>query len=329
MWQRKVVRFAQQLNEKNKFDICHHITYASYKYPTELYKLGIPLIVGPVGGGEVTPDSCRITYGIKDRVIEYIHDMQIKNITHNQKFKDMCENASMILTTTQETFDCIPSTYKNKMKIMQTIGISEKEIRTELSVREYKNTEKFKVLYVGNLLPLKGVQLLPRIAKKINDQDIIFQIVGDGIEKNKMQKSVHEYGLENSFEFVGAVPRNKALEYMDNAHLFIFPSFHDSGAMVVLEAMARKLPVLALATGGPAVHIRDGRGMAVKVNQSIEKIIDEFVADIKLYKKLYCSDKEKIKKILDNAEEYLYADCVWSNKAETMQDFYRKVVEKN
>ena len=116
---------------------------------------------------------------------------------------------------------------------------------------------------------------------------------------------------------------------MDNAHLFIFPSFHDSGAMVVLEAMARKLPVLALATGGPAVHIRDGRGMAVKVNQSIEKIIDEFVADIKLYKKLYCSDKEKIKKILDNAEEYLYADCVWSNKAETMQDFYRKVVEKN
>lgn len=328
MWQRKVVRFAQQLNEKNKFDICHHITYASYKYPTELYKLGIPLIVGPVGGGEVTPDSCRITYGIKDRVIEYIHDMQIRNTTHNQKFKDMCENASMILTTTQETFDCIPSIYKNKMKIMQTIGISEKEIRTELSVREYKNTEKFKVLYVGNLLPLKGVQLLPRIAKKINDQDIIFQIVGDGIEKNKMQKSVHEYGLENSFEFVGAVPRNKALEYMDNAHLFIFPSFHDSGAMVVLEAMARKLPVLALATGGPAVHIRDGRGMAVKANQSIEKIIDEFADDIKLYKKLYCSDKEKIKKILDNAEEYLYADCVWSNKAETMQEFYRKVVEK-
>ena len=74
MWQRKVVRFAQQLNEKNKFDICHHITYASYKYPTELYKLGIPLIVGPVGGGEVTPDSCRITYGINDRVIEYIKD---------------------------------------------------------------------------------------------------------------------------------------------------------------------------------------------------------------------------------------------------------------
>lgn len=329
VWQRKVVEFAKELNKKYKFDICHHITYASYKYPTELYKLGIPLIVGPVGGGEVTPKSCRIAYSVKYRLIECIHDLQIKSIVHSRNFKAMCKNASMILVTTQETFDCIPVMYKRKMKIMQTIGISEKEIREERSLREYKNAEKFKVLYVGNLLPLKGVQLLPKIAQKLNDKDVLFQIVGAGPEKKRMEQFVHEHGLEQNFEFVGAVSRNKVLEHMDDAHLFIFPSFHDSGAMVVLEAMARELPVLAMNTGGPAVHIQNGRGIVVKPDQPLEEIVEEFADDIKLYKEMYCSNKGKIKEIIDCAKKYLYSDCVWSNKAETMQNFYREIVEKS
>lgn len=329
MWQRMVVGFAQKLNKRYKFDICHHITYASYKYPTELYQLGIPLIVGPVGGGEITPDSCRITYGIKDRVIEYIHDMQIKSIIRNQRFKDMCEYASVILTTTQETYACIPLKYKNKVQIMQTIGISEKELKTGIPCREYEKTEKFKVLYVGNLLSWKGVCLLPKIAQRLNDKDVLFQIVGDGPEKKRMKQFVNENGLEKDFEFIGAVPRNKVLEYMDNAHVFIFPSFHDSGAMVILEAMARKLPVLAMATGGPAVHIQNGRGREVNPNQSIEKIVDEFSNNIKLYKEWYCTDKDKIKEITNNAINYLYSECIWNNKAETMQEFYKNIVEKN
>lgn len=328
-WQRKVVEFAEELNRKYKFDVCHHVTYASYKYPTELYKLGVPLIVGPVGGGEVTPQSCRATYGLKDNLIESIHDLQIKSTIHSRKFKNMCENASMILTTTQETFDCIPETYKNKVKIMQTIGISEEEIRTESVEREYGCDKKFKVLYVGNLLPLKGVQLLPEIAQVLNDKDILFQIVGTGIEEKRMKRFISKHGLKENFQFVGAVPRNKVLEYMDNAHMFVFPSYHDSGAMVILEAMARELPVLAMETGGPAVHIQDGRGMAVNPNQSIKKIVNEFANDIKFCKGLYDSDREKIKEITDCAKKYLYLDCEWDNKAKIMQNFYREVVEKS
>lgn len=329
VWQKKIVKFAQELNEKNRFDVCHHITYASYKYPTELYKLGIPLIVGPVGGGEVTPQSCRRIFGTKDRIIEFIHDMQIKTSVYGLRFKKMCKNASVILTTTQETFNCIPPKYRNKVQVMQTIGISEEEIITESLYRDYNGNGKFKVLYAGNLLTWKGVDLIPEVARQLKDNEVFFQIVGDGYERKKMEYLVHKYGMERNFEFIGAVPRNKVLEYMDEAHLFIFPSFHDSGAMVILEAMARKLPVLVMETGGPAVHIKTGNGMTVDPDQPLDKIIEDFANDIKLYKNLYVSEKNEIRKIVDSAEQYLHSECVWKKKAETMQEIYREVVEKS
>lgn len=329
VWQKKVVVFASQLHEKHHFDICHHITYASFKYPTQLYQLGIPLIVGPVGGGEVTPESCKKTYRLKDRMYEFIHDFQIMLTTHKKQFIRMCENAAILLTTTQETYDCIPDKYKNKTEIMQTIGVARSEIKGDSAHRKYEEGKRFKVLYAGNLLPLKGVCLLPEIAKRIEDQSIVFQIIGDGPEKARMKQRISEYGLSERFMFMGAVDRIKVMEYMDDAHLFIFPSFHDSGAMVVLEAMARKLPVLVLATGGPGVHVKNGNGFGVEPKQSLVDIVEDFAECIQRCKQDYLTSRETIDKMVDKAEEYLYSQCVWEKKAEMMQKIYQKALEEN
>lgn len=329
VWQKKVVAFASRLHDKYHFDICHHITYASFKYPTRLYQLGIPLIVGPVGGGEVTPESCKQTYGLKDRIFEFIHDLQITLTVHKKQFTRMCENAAIILTTTQETYDCIPDTYKSKTEIMQTIGVAKSEIEGAFTRREYEEGKSFKVLYAGNLLPLKGVCLLPEIAKRIEDKCVVFQIIGDGPEKAKMQQRIAEYGLSERFTFMGCVDRTKVLEYMDDAHLFIFPSFHDSGAMVLLEAMARKLPVLVLATGGPGVHVKNGNGFRVEPKQSLVNIVEDFAKCIQRCKQDYLTSRETIDEMVDKAEEYLYSQCVWEKKAEIMQEIYQKALEEN
>ena len=326
VWQKKVVVCASQLHDKHHFDICHHITYASFKYPTQLYQLGIPLIVGPVGGGEVTPESCKQTYGLKERIFEFIHDLQIKLTIHKRQFTRMCENAAILLTTTQETYDCIPDAYKSKSKIMQTIGVAKSEIERISVCRDYAEGKSFKVLYVGNLLHLKGVCLLPEIAKRIDDKNVVFQIIGDGPEKAKMQQRIAQYGLVDRFTFRGAVDRKKVLEYMDDAHLFIFPSFHDSGAMVVLEAMARKLPVLVLATGGPGVHVKNGSGFRVEPNQSLVDIIDDFAECIQHCKQDYLTSRETIVEMVDTAEKHLYSQCVWEKKAEIMQEIYQKAL---
>lgn len=116
---------------------------------------------------------------------------------------------------------------------------------------------------------------------------------------------------------------------MDDAHLFIFPSFHDSGAMVLLEAMARKLPVLVLATGGPGVHVKNGNGFRVEPKQSLVDIIEDFAECIQRCKQDYLTSRETIDEMVDKAEEYLYSQCIWEKKAEIMQEIYQKALEGN
>ena len=48
--------------------------------------------------------------------------------------------------------------------------------------------------------------------------------------------------------------------------VFLFPSLHDSGGMVVLEAMRHGLPVVCLDLGGPSVMVDDSCGY--KINTS-------------------------------------------------------------
>lgn len=325
-WQREVVGFAQKLNQENKFDLCHHITYASYKYPSELYKLGIPLVVGPVGGGEKTPPSCRRVFSLRTKMIEAIHDLQIDLTTRSSTFKKMCNGAARILLTTTDTYNCMPTKIRHKCGVMQTIGIDQTEI-LQNGYPVWEDSKPVEFLFIGNVLPLKGVMLLVDIAEKLKDENIVFGVVGDGPEKEKMVNKIKGKSLEKKFRFYGKIDRAEVLTRLDKAQAFIFPSFHDSGAMVVLEAMARRVPVVALATGGPGVHVTEKTGYGINARQSYENIIRDFSDVCKViirgYEKGTCLDMYSK---IDNATSYLLNECTWDGKAEKMQAEYEKLV---
>src|SRR5579863_8818497 len=55
LWQIGALRVARRLHAAERFDRVHHVTFASYRQPSFMGRLGIPFIFGPVGGGETTP----------------------------------------------------------------------------------------------------------------------------------------------------------------------------------------------------------------------------------------------------------------------------------
>src|SRR5262249_37322917 len=63
MWQIAALKAARKLNEKFRFHVAHHVTYASIHVPSQLWRLGIPLVFGPVGGGQRTPSSVLSLFG--------------------------------------------------------------------------------------------------------------------------------------------------------------------------------------------------------------------------------------------------------------------------
>jgi glycosyltransferase involved in cell wall biosynthesis len=77
--------------------------------------------------------------------------------------------------------------------------------------------------------------------------------------------------------FTGNVPRDTLRGFYDSHTALLFPSLHDSSGNVVLEALARGLPVLCLACGGPARIITPDCGVAVPVDDRCES---DVIADL-------------------------------------------------
>ena len=98
------------------------------------------------------------------------------------------------------------------------------------------NLDKIKLLYIGRLKKEKGIFSLIEIIKNCNE--VFLSIVG--CEKNSLDKihqsNVKLYNVENN--------KKKLIKYYDDHNIFILPSFTEGHPMALLEALARKRPVI-------------------------------------------------------------------------------------
>jgi glycogen synthase len=110
------------------------------------------------------------------------------------------------------------------------------------------------VLYVGRLTKAKSVDVLVDAMRELPDERLT--IVGDGAERNALERQAR--GLGN-VSFAGMIDYRKVPQYLEQAKVLVLPSRQEGQPNVVMEAMARGLPVVATAIGGVPDLIADGR----------------------------------------------------------------------
>jgi glycosyltransferase involved in cell wall biosynthesis len=93
-----------------------------------------------------------------------------------------------------------------------------------------------------------------------------FTIVGSGPERSRLEEDVKQNNLLGSVEFIPQLSQNALFELYRSHDLFLFPSLHDSGGFVVLEALSHGLPVVCLDLGGPKDMVTPNSGVVVKNN---------------------------------------------------------------
>lgn len=138
-FQKQCVILGKELEKKIEFYYCHHVSWASFVQKIELYKLNAPLIIGPVGGGEKTPQSVEKGFEKKDRLKECVRNLVAKMATHSNWFNSCCKKATVIFVTTEETKKLIPCKYSEKVVVNQAISISADEISLKVSDRKIMN----------------------------------------------------------------------------------------------------------------------------------------------------------------------------------------------
>ena len=114
------------------------------------------------------------------------------------------------------------------------------------------SSETFKVIYVGRLEETKGIHDLLRLAKNLEDSGIFFMVVGSG---ENFHYPDHQ---PSNVSFVGNIPNRKLMSYYDQAQIFLLPSYSETFGIVVLEAMARGLVILASDLPCLREYLREG-----------------------------------------------------------------------
>jgi glycosyltransferase involved in cell wall biosynthesis len=100
-----------------------------------------------------------------------------------------------------------------------------------------------KILTVAGLRRMKGVDVALEAAAKLADCDFLWTIVGDGPERDSLQRRARQLSLDGKVEFVGFQP--EPTEFYQSADLFVLPSRVEGSSMALLEAMSAGLPVVA------------------------------------------------------------------------------------
>jgi colanic acid/amylovoran biosynthesis glycosyltransferase len=114
-----------------------------------------------------------------------------------------------------------------------------------------------RLLFVGRLVPAKGVLFLLETIAKIDDA--ILDIAGDGPQRKCLESKAAALGIGNRVRFLGYQSQQGVRELLRHADVFVMGSFAEGLPVVLVEAMAAGVPVVATRIAGIPELVEEGK----------------------------------------------------------------------
>lgn len=182
--------------------------------------------------------------------------------------------------------------------------------------RHIKKKDTFTFVTVGRLVAIKCYDMLIEafslMKQKVNVRLII---VGEGSERHKIEKQIERHNLQNNIVMAGLKKPEEVSEILCESDCFVLSSHRETFGIVLIEAMAKGLPVVSTKCGGPEVFVNNENGLLVAPDNPHElaEAMDYMLQHADEY------DSQKIRK-------YCY-DCFSEEKiAEQIIEVYQQVL---
>ena len=116
-----------------------------------------------------------------------------------------------------------------------------------------RKADPFVFLWAGRLEHVKGLDLLLEAVKSLGEKspgEFKLRLAGKGSLREQLQKRAVTLGIQERVSFLGRLSRQDMLAEMQGANCFVLPSRYEAFGVVLIEAMATGLPVIATRSGG-------------------------------------------------------------------------------
>jgi len=274
LWQWGAYRYAARCHHVKPFDAVYHITFASIQSGSFMGRLGIPFTIGPIAGGERAPFRLRRSMPIRGQVSELLRDLRILLLRYSPFARLAYAAAGRIFVTTTDSLWLVSPKWRSKTAVQLAVAMDDHAVQ-----RKEQPPELPRFVFAGNLLHLKGVHLAIRALAQVivTIPQATLTVLGDGPAENWLRAVAMRSGVTHAVKFAGRVPRQQLVNSFADYTALVFPSLHDTGGMVVLEALSQGLPVVCLDLGGPGIIVNETCGIVVSTADADE---DQTVAGI-------------------------------------------------
>lgn len=322
IFSKKVSKKFRERVEKGIYDIVHVFTPILPRYPAPLADVcgenKTPLVIGPLNGGLKYPEHHLGIYLREGGFLKKLSFLS-KYITDLRYSYDISSKIICGSHDTQKYIESLGTFYKRKIEWIPENGVE--SINPKKVFYTYPN-RKLKCLFVGRLVPYKGLQFVIQAIYKMHKlgyRNITLDIIGSGEMEKGLRKLVFKYKLFEIIKFHGKLNTDHINQFYQNSDLLTFPSIREFGGAVVMEAMSNACPALVIDRGGPGEITTTESSF--KLNCGSEKyIIDQIVNVMKI-----CLENPDILRRKSSVGLRLSEKYLWENKINQFYDIYQEL----
>lgn len=319
LWQWGAWWRAWALHRREKFDLCHHITFsAMYHFPV-FSLLPVPFVWGPVGGGEKIPFRFLAGYSWYHRFREGLRFLLAGMTRINPFFYWACFRSCLILAATKETQAIIPKIFQNRVVLEAQVGMPG---HAAIAVKK-NHAGPLKLITASRHVYWKGINFLLHAFKLFIEKESLgghLTILGHGPQTDQLKKLCHGLGLDDYVTFTSYLPtRQMVLQSFAQADVFVYASVLECAGYVVLEALSMGTPVVCLDLPGPGEIVDHQCGIrvpAVNPEETIQGLAQAMVT--------LAQDRERLALLTEGTKKRVESLFLWDNKGNRLQELFRQ-----
>jgi glycosyltransferase involved in cell wall biosynthesis len=231
----------------------------------------IPFVIGPLNGGLPWPKGFPQLDKQKEQAGYWVSNL--RGLYRYLPFaRSTYGKAAAIIAGSSHTYSEFVTYHEKLFFVPGENGIQPDLFRER--PRSWALREKVELIFVGRLIPLKACDLALRAAAPLLRQGAArFTFVGDGPERQSLQKLTETLQVASEVSFLGMLSYPDTLKELQRADVLVFPSLREFGGQVVFEALSLGAVPVVADFGGPGDIVTPDVGYKIPLTNEADMVL--------------------------------------------------------
>lgn len=303
----------------SEFEVIHHVTFNSYRWAGFWWLTGKPLVLGPLGGGQICPPAMLGLFG-RGAVGEWVRSLLVRASGLNLFHRRNCRVARCLLVANHATRLRLPKPDQARALPMLDAAIEPELCAPPGPAGGHPGAVHF--IWVGAVQRRKALPLALQALRRVVNihPQVRLSVVGAGPEWLACQKLAATLGLSSYVTWHGRKARAEVARLLAQHDGFLFTSVRDTSGYVLLEAMLAGLPVITLNHQGAAEMTTDETALRIPPTTISETVAAFAAAMLKL-----AGNPELRRRLGAAGRAYVLRQHTWEQRVAQMNEIYARL----